>query len=43
VNAVAAGFCTDVNDGIADAFCFGEKDFFLARDAERKRVDEGIL
>ena len=31
------------NDGIADAFCLGEKNFFLARDAERERVDERIL
>src|SRR5207249_12276090 len=43
VNSVAARFCADVNHGIADAFGFGEKDFFLFGDAERERVDKRIL
>src|SRR5262249_55538518 len=39
----AAGFCPDVDDGIADSLRFREKNFFFARDAERERVDERIL
>src|SRR2546430_4211481 len=43
MNSVAACFCADIDHGIADAFGFGEKDFFLFGNAERKSVDEGIL
>src|SRR6266853_960480 len=43
VNSVAAGFCAGVNHGIADAFGFGEKDFFFFGDAEGERVDERVL
>ena len=43
MNSVAARFCPDVNHRIADAFGFGEKDFFFFGDAERERVNEWIL
>jgi hypothetical protein len=43
VNSVAAGFCADVDDGIADAFGFGEEDFFFFGDAEGECIDEWIL
>src|SRR5260221_619694 len=43
VNSVTAGFCADVNHGIADAFGFGEKDLFFFGDAEGERVDERVL
>src|SRR6266849_6000788 len=43
MNSVAACSCADIDHGIADAFGFGEKDFFLFGKAERKSVDEGIL
>src|SRR5882762_653714 len=43
VNSVAARFCADVDHGIANAFRFGEKNFFFLGDAESERVDEGIL
>src|ERR1700674_419496 len=43
MNSVAAGFCADVDHGIADAFGFGEKNFFFFGDAERESVDERIL
>src|SRR5260370_15132325 len=43
MNAVAARFCADVDHGIANAFGFGQKNFFLFSDAERESVDERIL
>ncbi len=43
MNSVAAGFCADIDHGIADAFSFGKKNFFLLGDAESKSVDERIL
>src|SRR5258706_11685893 len=43
MNSVAASFCADVNHGIADAFGFGQKDFFFFRDSEREGIDERIL
>src|SRR6267143_995976 len=43
VDAVAACFRADVDHGIANAFGFGEKDFLLFGNAERKGVDERIL
>ena len=43
VNAVASGFCADVDHRIAGAFGFGEEDVFTAGDAEGQRIDEGIL
>src|SRR5437762_4728261 len=43
MNAVAAGFCADINHGIARAFGFGEKQILFARDAESQRVDQRIL
>jgi len=43
VNAVAACFRADVDYRIADAFGFGEKDFFFFGDAEGKGVDKRIL
>src|SRR5882762_2927695 len=43
VNSIAASFCADVDDGIADAFGFGEKNFFFFGDAEGERVDQRIL
>src|SRR5258708_13728869 len=43
MNAVAARFCADVDHGIANAFGFGQKNFFLFSDAEREGVDERIL
>ena len=43
MNAVAPGFCADIDHGIADAFGLGEENFFLARDAEGQRVDQRIL
>src|SRR6266404_2936244 len=43
VNSVTAGFCPDVNYGIADAFGFGQKNFFLLGDAECEGVHQRIL
>jgi len=43
VNSVTAGFCADIDDGIANAFGFGEKNFFFFGDAEGERVDQRIL
>ena len=43
MNSVAACFCADVDHGIADAFGFGEKNFFLFGDAECESIDERIL
>ena len=43
MNAVAAGFCADVNHRIADTLGLGEENVFFARDAERERVDQRIL
>jgi len=42
VDAVAAGFGADVDDGIADAFGAAEEDFVLGNDAEGEDVDEGV-
>jgi len=39
VDAVAPGFRADVDDGIAEAFGFGEEDVFFAGDPQGKRVD----
>src|SRR6266849_6347850 len=43
VNPVAARFCADIDHGIADAFGFGERNFFFFGDAQGKRVDERVL
>ena len=43
VNPVATCFCADVDHRIADAFRFGEENFFLFGDAQRERIDERIL
>ena len=43
VNAVAAGFCADINHGIADALGFGQKNFFFSRNAQRERIHQRIL
>ena len=43
MNSVTTGFCADINDGITDTFSLGEKNFFLASNAESQRVDERIL
>src|SRR5258708_590521 len=43
MNTIAARFCADVDHGIASAFGFGQKNFFLFSDAERESVDERIL
>src|SRR5208282_16923 len=43
VNTIAACFCTDVDDGIADALRFREENFFFARDAESEGVNQRIL
>src|SRR5712691_7890960 len=43
MNSVAACFCADVDHRIADAFGFGEKNFFLFGDAECESIDERIL
>ena len=43
MDAVASGLCADVDNGIAEAFGFGEEDVFLAGNAESESVDERIL
>jgi hypothetical protein len=43
VNPVAACLCADINYGIANAFGFGEKDFFFFRDAESEGIDQRVL
>ncbi len=43
MNAVAPGFCANVNDWVAGAFGFGEEKILFASDTERERVHERIL
>ena len=43
MDAITSGFRTNIDDRIADTLGFGEKDVLLARDAERERVDKGVL
>src|SRR5580704_6204292 len=43
VNPVAACFCADINDGIADALRLGQENLFFASDAESERIDQRIL
>ena len=42
MDAVAAGFGADVDDGVADAGGSGVEDFVFAADAEREDVDQRI-
>ena len=42
MDAVASGFCADVEDGVAGAGGVAEEDVFVAGDAESEHVDEGI-
>src|SRR6185437_10592200 len=43
MNAVAASFRSNIDDGISNALGLCEKDFLFARDAEGQRVDQRIL
>ena len=43
MNAVAAGFCADVDDRIAGAASLGEKQIFFFGDAQGESVDQRIL
>jgi len=43
VDAVASGLCANVDDGIAEAFGFGEEDVFFAGDPQGKaRLTRGF-
>ena len=42
VDAVAAGFCADVDDGVAGAAGFAVEDFVFADEAEGEGVDERV-
>ena len=43
MDAVAAGFCADVNYRVAGAARLGEEQIFFFGDAQRERVDQRIL
>src|SRR6476661_9304644 len=43
MNAVAASFRSNIDDGISNAFGLCEKNFLFARDAKGQRVDQRIL